>query len=605
MTFGSSSLAGNALRHFLCLRPAFSPTLRPCHMANYIPRMTATPPRNNRLWHPSRGISFSPASSASPATPARTARPVVEVSVRASQYRHASTSQPVSSHSEAWTKASLQQSATGITRVSYAYRRLNLQQSAEQADEHVSVDIAEEAAEELAPEPEELAPEPEELAPEPEELAPEPEELVPEPEESESEEEEERKKDTDSPPPPVFEYKIVDDLFHAAKRSPPGSPESFWSYTQYVRTAEDGTSRRPTVHYCRSTHTMERVCQHFMEEKVLGFDLEWVIDSSRWDGVRKNVSLIQLASPSRVALFHLALFPKRDDMVGTSFRRIMENPEIMKVGVAIKGDATRLRKFLDIESRGLIELSHLYRLVTYSQTGEYHKINRKLVPLATQVEEYLHLPLFKGQDVRSGDWSDSLNTDQVRYSASDAYAGLQLYATLDHYRKQLDPCPPHPYHAELNKAIRLADGVNVLETDQEIVDTEGDATTSVKKRRTRAVKPAERPKDSRVEIANDKAVSYRMSHPKSRATLAQLRAYYLWHCYDLTPSAVAELLRDPPLQTNTVTKYILATLQSEKFVADGDRLHEITYDISLSTLWSKWPSVAVVVDAAVEPRVAG
>lgn len=221
-------------------------------------------------------------------------------------------------------------------------------------------------------------------------------------------------KATDHPPPPVLEYKMVDDLFYAAKRSPPGSPESFWSFTQYRRTAEDGSLDKVKVHYCCSPHTMERVCQeYFMNEKILGFDLEWMPDARIRDGLKWNVSLIQLASPSRIGLFHVALFPKKDDMVGPSFRSLMEDPDVTKLGVAIGGDATRLRKYLGIDSRGLMELSHLYKVVTCSRKGEYHNINKRLVPLATQVQDYLHLPLYKGLDVRLSDWFKRLDMDQV------------------------------------------------------------------------------------------------------------------------------------------------------------------------------------------------
>ncbi len=91
----------------------------------------------------------------------------------------------------------------------------------------------------------------------------------------------------------------------------------------------------------------------------------------------------------------------------------MEDPSITKVGVWIKGDCTRLKNYLGIQSRGIFELSHLYKLVKYSATKEFGSINKKLVSLATQVQDHLGLPMFKGQDVRSGDWSQPLQMDQI------------------------------------------------------------------------------------------------------------------------------------------------------------------------------------------------
>ncbi|KAI0198983.1 ribonuclease H-like domain-containing protein [Astrocystis sublimbata] len=450
---------------------------------------------------------------------------------------------------------------------------------------------------------------------------------------------------SDGPPPPVFEYKMVDDLFYAAKKAPPESPASFWSHEQYRRMDADGESHKVKVHYCRSRHTMERVCkEYFLGEKLLGFDLEWVADSKRRDGVKKNVSLIQLASPSRIGLFHLALFAPNKDMVGPSFRTIMQDPEVTKCGVHIKGDSTRLRTHLNINAQGLIELSNLYKLVTYCRSGQYQNINRRLVPMATQVKEFLHLPLFKGSNVRSSNWSKPLAMDQVHYSAADAYAGLHLYATLDHHRKQLDPCPPMVHHAELNLAIPLAEGVRVASTNdaaetEDIAPTEDDilalqsliiqgkepvSSVAVPKETqtnlvptpkpksikmiprtperskkpspaSRATSTLDRPKNSRIEVADDRVASFRASHPQSRSIASHLRAYFLWHIYDLPPESVAQLLRDPPLKTITVVQYLLTVVQAEKLPVDHDRLRELADFIPASTLSTRWPVVAGMV----------
>ncbi|KAF3068921.1 Werner syndrome ATP-dependent helicase [Daldinia childiae] len=404
---------------------------------------------------------------------------------------------------------------------------------------------------------------------------------------------------SDEPPVATLPFKMADDLFYAAKKAPAGTVASYWSYTQYRGMAQDGTEQKVKVHYCRSTYTMEKICkEYFSNEQILGFDLEWAADSYKWEGLKKNVSLIQLASPSRIGLFHVALFPDRSDMVGPSFRAIMESPYITKVGVNIKSDATRIRNFLNIDSKGLIELSHLYKLVTYSAEGRHREINKKLVPLATQVEQYLHLPLYKGQDVRSSDWTKPLIIDQVTYSASDAYAGLQLFATLDHHRQQLNPCPPPPYHAELNLPIRLADGLELSTDDEPIVDTvvetvvETTATATVKSKTTVSKRPSA-PKDSRVEIAEDRVARYRATHPEALASTPQLRAYFMWHSQGLDPRTIAQLLRDPPLKVSTVTVYILAAIEHEKLPVDKDRLNqEIAGMISTTSVCLRWPHVA-------------
>ncbi|KAI0019582.1 ribonuclease H-like domain-containing protein [Xylariomycetidae sp. FL0641] len=422
---------------------------------------------------------------------------------------------------------------------------------------------------------------------------------------------------------------------------------------------------------------MERVCQkYFMDEEVIGFDLEWVAESMRWQGPRRNASLIQLASPSRIALFHVAVFADDDDMVGPSFRAIMENEGITKVGVNIRGDATRLRNQLDIHSRGLMELSHMHKLIKYSLTGEHKLINKRLVPLAVQVEEYLHLPLFKGLDVRTSNWTKPLNAQQVVYSASDAYAGVHLYATYEHHRKQLNPCPPIPHHVERDLPIRVAqcvepeaseddeaaiedavgtstsvpyvasalDSIQIedpppppsqdtvaapttkpkrsgrtatpktpapevaspaakhppeppadthIEEDEDlpppppeldaaaVSTSEPEPTTSTATPETPAEevaspvakRPPEPPVDARVEAAEDRAKVFRIANPVAAgvpaalfASFVELRAFYLWHFYDLPPAAVAQLLpgrMSTHLQPSTVISYILHAIHAE------------------------------------------
>lgn len=211
----------------------------------------------------------------------------------------------------------------------------------------------------------------------------------------------------------TLDFKMPEDLFRAARDADEGTPESFWSYTLY-RHVQGKSSSSVKVHYCKSKHTTERVCrEYFLGEPLLGFDLEWMADATKWQSARRNVCLVQLASPSRIGLFHLSLYPAKDNLMAPTLRRILEDANSVKAGVFIKGDATRLRNFLSVDMRGIIELSHLHKLVKYSRTGETKLVNKKLVSLAAQVQEHLRLPLFKGQDVRAGDWSKPLGMDQI------------------------------------------------------------------------------------------------------------------------------------------------------------------------------------------------
>ncbi|KAL1894143.1 hypothetical protein Cpir12675_003785 [Ceratocystis pirilliformis] len=258
-------------------------------------------------------------------------------------------------------------------------------------------------------------------------------------------------------------FNIPEDAFLQAKNAPHLSEGSYWSYSLYRGPlSTDGEPRKVNVHYCRSRHTMDRVVKsYFLDEPVIGLDLEWVAESSRYDGVRKNISLIQIASPSRIALFHVALFNVADDdLASPSLRSMLEDDNVIKCGVGIKADSTRLRTYMNIDVKGVLELSNLHKVVKYVPTGEYNLINRKLVRLADQVEEHLKLPLYKGE-VRTGDWSEPLTMPQIIYSASDAYAGLQLYQIYEDKRLAMSPVPPRPHFAECGLPIPLPDGAVV------------------------------------------------------------------------------------------------------------------------------------------------
>ncbi|KAM0324078.1 hypothetical protein ACHAQA_008267 [Verticillium albo-atrum] len=438
-----------------------------------------------------------------------------------------------------------------------------------------------------------------------------------------------------NPPVTSLPFNVCPTAFAKAQQAATGSSDSYWSHTLYHARDADGQEQKVKVHYCESKHTMERVCQYFLDEKVLGFDLEWQPNASKDSGPRRNVSLIQLASPSRIALFHVALFPGADDdVIAPTFRQIMEDPEVSKAGVNVKADCTRLRNWFGVGTRGIFELSNLYKLVKHSTSGRVDLVNRRLVSLATQVQECLGLPMFKGPDVRSSDWSQALNMQQIVYSAGDAYAGLQLYHVLDEHRQALSPMPPLPYHAEYNLPIRLAPGV-VMPSAEEVAervspnDTTATAIGSIPaappapaaagggsvthpavtdipqaaSRLTAAPPPTTRSPwgtsdltrcvDARVLAAESRVATYRASKTSMRTTPSSLRSYYLWRDNDgVGPEEIAGILRNPPLQTNTVIGYLLEAIKLEDLPFDKKRLrNEVLHLLPRDVMERRYPVI--------------
>ncbi|CAK7273211.1 hypothetical protein SEPCBS57363_005541 [Sporothrix epigloea] len=440
----------------------------------------------------------------------------------------------------------------------------------------------------------------------------------------------------------TLDFKIPKDVFRAARDAAEGTPESYFSYAMYRRPAtyavEEGNNLTAPatvkVHYCKTKHTTDRVCNdYFKDEPLLGFDLEWMPNATKFQGARQNVCLMQIASPSRIGLFHLSLYPKAKvddqdgDVVGPILRSMLEDASTLKVGVAIKGDATRVEKYLGVKMRGVFELSHLHKLVVHSKADTTHLINKKLVSLAVQAKEHLQLPMFKGLDVRSSDWSRTLAMDQIIYSASDAYAALQIFSILNKQREDMSPKPPLPACVELNLPIRLAGGVvaEVLDEAGESeelfdenstmpveemtpeylaqaaktleIEAEGDTdfgpttpaisvapkTKTPSLRSPRTPKAPVRSKDYRITTAEEWLAQFSATATAAgrtiRARPASLRAYHLWHNdATLEPGALAALLRDPPLQKSTVTSYILDAVKLESLPYAKTRMRDELLD---------------------------
>ena len=396
-------------------------------------------------------------------------------------------------------------------------------------------------------------------------------------------------------------FRIPEQTLRNAMNTSPNCAAHYWQYNMY----EGPKGEKVKVHYCKSKETSERVAQSFLNETLLGFDIEWKPQVTAQEGIRKNVSLVQLAAEDRIALFHIGVFAKGDtieELLAPSLRRIMETSSIMKVGVSVKADCTRLRRILGIDSKGLFELSHLHKLVKYG-AKEPKKVNKRLISLAQQVEEHLQLPLWKGE-VRSSDWSQALDRQQINYAASDSYAGWQLFHALEAKRLAMNPCPPRPAHAELNVPIRLPDGALICdpspeEQDEELAEdgdsSEGPTIESMARdfmqiadqapviledeAATRAPRTGKAPEVVR---ADDWVEAWKARLAASRncqASPAYLRAYSLWHVQGWTVSECAALLRDPPLQHSTVTSYILEAIRIEKLDYDPPRLKEVVNQI--------------------------
>jgi hypothetical protein len=219
----------------------------------------------------------------------------------------------------------------------------------------------------------------------------------------------------------------------------------WWSHRLYR-----GPENKPVqILYSKTKEESEKIARQFLDEPVVGFDMEWPWNDYKKSELQNKIGLIQIASEDKIGLIHIGLHPGNttDDIIAPSLRKLIEDPKIGKLGVGIlSADFNRIRRFFKLDPKGAVELSHLYRLTKFGG----HKpelVSTKLVSLARLVEDQLGHPLYKG-DVRTSNWSKPLSQDQINYAAGDAYAGYMLYHCMNHKRLRMKPSPPLPIYAE-------------------------------------------------------------------------------------------------------------------------------------------------------------
>jgi len=155
----------------------------------------------------------------------------------------------------------------------------------------------------------------------------------------------------------------------------------------------------------------ERAIPSLLEQKVLGFDTE--SRPSFKKGRTNHVALLQLATSKVAYLFRINKIG-----VPPEIGHILSNPDIIKVGVAIKDDLSKLHKIREFKPDGFIELQKFVK--------NYQIENSGLKNLAAIV---LGIRISKSQQLSNWE-SDVLTYPQQVYAATDAWVGYEIYQKL-------------------------------------------------------------------------------------------------------------------------------------------------------------------------------
>ncbi len=156
------------------------------------------------------------------------------------------------------------------------------------------------------------------------------------------------------------------------------------------------------------------VAEALNAETIIGFDTETKPSFRR--GQSNNVALLQLSSHTTcylIRLNHLGL-PE-------SIKRVLENPDILKIGVSIHDDFHNLHKISNVNPKGFVELQ--------SYVKDYEIQDNSL----SRIYGILFgQRISKGQRLTNWEASE-LTVRQQEYAALDAYACILIYEHLLNY----------------------------------------------------------------------------------------------------------------------------------------------------------------------------
>lgn len=163
------------------------------------------------------------------------------------------------------------------------------------------------------------------------------------------------------------------------------------------------------VHLIKSDQ--ELLSMNIGSAKILGFDTE--TRPSFKKGEVHKVALLQLATETDaylIRLHHIKTFHK--------IKEILENKEIVKVGVAISHDLKILQKTFPFTPQGFVELQQVAKAKKIISMG-----------LKGMTEEVLGASLSKRSKMTN--WEAAhLTPPQQLYAATDAWIGLKIYQRL-------------------------------------------------------------------------------------------------------------------------------------------------------------------------------
>lgn len=165
------------------------------------------------------------------------------------------------------------------------------------------------------------------------------------------------------------------------------------------------------IHIVTTPAAVELALEQLSQYPILGFDTESRPSFRKGDNFPPTV--VQFSNADDAYIFQIGR------LGGISgIKPLLENPDILKVGVALHDDVKRLKEIEDFDPGGITEIADLSRALGVENTGL-----RSLVGL------FLNQRISKGAQVSN--WArKTLSQSQLSYAATDAWISHALYMRL-------------------------------------------------------------------------------------------------------------------------------------------------------------------------------
>lgn len=158
--------------------------------------------------------------------------------------------------------------------------------------------------------------------------------------------------------------------------------------------------------------------------RVVGFDIEWKPQfvSIRDGGTENQTAVLQLGVETSCLVLHIYHMSELPRLLIS----ILEDENILKVGVGIEEDASKLRRHRGLLCEGMTDIQKMVQTTKCKQQ----------FGLKTLAQRFLGIDLEKSKKITRSNWENlPLTPRQIEYAALDAWAGVKIYHAILQYQQ--------------------------------------------------------------------------------------------------------------------------------------------------------------------------